>query len=127
MSAPKLLDRLRAKQAERLAADVVAREYSATPPVPPADGLQRRGDFIMPTRETMPAYAAHFEAKADTMSTPDATARQIDATKRDSEPDATGEVLALLKSENPICNHSARPFRAWRRSAKPQPIKATGI
>jgi excisionase family DNA binding protein len=30
----------------------------------------------------------------------DATARQIDATKRDSEPDPTGEVLALLKSEN---------------------------
>jgi excisionase family DNA binding protein len=30
----------------------------------------------------------------------DTTARQIDATKRDSEPDATSEVLALLKSEN---------------------------
>jgi hypothetical protein len=32
--------------------------------IPPADGLQRRGAFIMPTRETLPAYAAHFEAKA---------------------------------------------------------------
>jgi hypothetical protein len=32
--------------------------------VPPADGLQRRGAFIMPTRETLPAYRAHFEAKA---------------------------------------------------------------
>jgi len=60
MSAAKMLDRLRAKQAESLA----AREYSATPPIPPADGLQRRGAFIMPTRETLPAYRAHFEAKA---------------------------------------------------------------
>jgi len=61
MSAAKLLDRLRAKQAENLA----AREYSETPgEIPPADGLARRGAFIMPTRETMPAYAAHFEAKA---------------------------------------------------------------
>jgi hypothetical protein len=60
MSAAKLLDRLRAKQAEKLA----AREYSETPPIPPADGLQRRGAFIMPTRETMPAYRAHFDAKA---------------------------------------------------------------
>jgi excisionase family DNA binding protein len=32
--------------------------------------------------------------------TSDATPRQIDATKRDSEPDANGEVLSLLKSEN---------------------------
>ncbi len=32
--------------------------------VPPADGLQRRGAFIMPTHETMPAYRADFAAKA---------------------------------------------------------------
>jgi stress-induced morphogen len=50
----------------------VAREYSEVPPVPPADGLHRRGAFIMPTRETLPAYAAHFQAKnslVDTVST----------------------------------------------------------
>jgi acid stress-induced BolA-like protein IbaG/YrbA len=32
--------------------------------VPPADGLIRRGALIMPTRETLPAYRAHFDAKA---------------------------------------------------------------
>ncbi len=32
--------------------------------IPPADGLARRGAFIMPTRETLPAYRAHFEAKS---------------------------------------------------------------
>jgi hypothetical protein len=64
MSAAKLLDRLMAKQAEKPAAEFVAREYSETPPIPPADGLQRRGAFIMPTRETLPAYAVHFDAKA---------------------------------------------------------------
>ncbi len=31
--------------------------------IPPADGLIRRGAFIKPTRETLPAFAAHFEAK----------------------------------------------------------------
>jgi hypothetical protein len=41
-------------QSDRLTADAV----------PPADGLQRRGGFIMPTRETLPSYAAHFDAKA---------------------------------------------------------------
>ncbi len=39
-------------------------EYSAPGAIPPADGLQRRGAFIMPTRETLPAYRAHFDAKA---------------------------------------------------------------
>lgn len=34
-----------------------------TDDVPPADGLQRRGVFIMPTCATMPAYRAHFAAQ----------------------------------------------------------------
>jgi hypothetical protein len=32
--------------------------------IPPADGLQRRNGFIMPTRETLPAYRVHFDAKS---------------------------------------------------------------
>jgi stress-induced morphogen len=96
MSAAKLLDRLRAKQAEKLA----AREYSETPPIPPADGLQRRGAFIMPTRETLPAYAAHFEAKAESASTPNAD-RQTERIRRLAATVTAAELLAAHRTIKP--------------------------
>jgi hypothetical protein len=95
MSAPKLLDRFRAKQAENL----VAREYSDTPPIPPADGLQRRGAFIMPTRETLPAYRAHFEAKAagaSTQAAPDSD-RQTERIRRLAATVTPDELLSARK------------------------------
>jgi hypothetical protein len=73
---PRVLDLARRHKAELLELldlETRSREYSEVPPIPPSDGLQRRGAFIMPTRETMPAYRAHFEAKADGASTPKRT------------------------------------------------------
>jgi hypothetical protein len=97
MSAPKLLDRLRAKQAESLA----AREYSETPPIPPADGLIRRGAFIMPTRETMPAYRAHFDAKADGVSTPLPRDPQTERIRRLAADISPAELLAAHRRIKP--------------------------
>jgi stress-induced morphogen len=79
------------------------REYSETPPIPPADGLQRRGAFIMPTRETMPAYRAHFEAKADGASTQTAadSDRQTERIRRLAATVTAAELLAAHRTIKP--------------------------
>ncbi len=68
MSAPKLLDRLEAKQAEVLAAEVMAREYSEPAQIAELSGVtfEEPGLFhwrgwIVPTRGTMPAYRKYFD------------------------------------------------------------------
>ncbi len=96
MSAAKLLDRLRAKQAENLA----AREYSEPPPIPPADGLARRGAFIMPTRETLPAYRAHFDAKA--VPANDETDRQTERIRRLAADISPAELLSAHRRIKPL-------------------------
>jgi stress-induced morphogen len=71
--------------------------------IPPADGLQRRGAFIMPTRETMPAYRAHFEAKADGASTqtaPDSD-RQTERIRRLAATVTAAELLAAHRTIKP--------------------------
>jgi hypothetical protein len=80
------------------------REYSA-PDVPPADGLQRRGAFIMPTRATMPAYAAHFDAKAESASTPNAD-RQTERIRRLAADISPAELLAAHKRIKPTLKKS---------------------
>ncbi len=105
MSAPKLLDRLRAKRTELLAPEVAPREYSQTPRVPPADGLQRRGAFIMPTRETMPAHRAHFETKAESVSTPNGD-RQAERIRRLAALVTPAELLAARRKIKPALQKS---------------------
>jgi hypothetical protein len=72
------------------------REYSETPPIPPADGLQRRGGFIMPTRATLPAYRAHFDAKSAS------TKVEVDGVKAgyaNAQPDPQTERIRKLAAE----------------------------
>jgi len=77
--------------------------------VPPADGLQRRGAFIMPTRETLPAYAAHFEAKADGRSTPQSDSdRQAERIRRMAAEITPDELLSARKRIKPVLQKSLR-------------------
>ncbi len=79
--------------------------------IPPADGLARRGAFIMPTRETMPAYRAHFEAKAvpqnlgtdgvKAVSANAETDRQTERIRRLAADVSPDELLAAYKSIKP--------------------------
>ncbi len=74
--------------------------------IPPADGLQRRGAFIMPTRETLPAYAAHFAAKSTSgqsdqkLSTPNAD-RQTERIRRLAALVTAAELLAAHRTIKP--------------------------
>ncbi len=167
MSASKMLDRLRAKQAEKQA----AREYSETPPIPPADGLARRDDvqaldlldqatknghggdrksisfnnvktdietsppvgnseaaalrrlrkdappadglqrrngFIMPTRETLPAYAAHFEARS--VKIPHRPDRQTERIRRLAATVTAAELLAAHRKIKPTLRKDLSPI-----------------
>ncbi len=73
--------------------------------VPPADGLIRRGGFIMPTRETLPAYAAHFAAKAESASTSNAD-RQAQRIRRLAATVTADELLAARKRIKPALQKS---------------------
>jgi len=108
MSAAKMLDRLRAKQAENLA----ARDPLTPGEVPPADGLQRRNGFIVPTRETLPAYAAHFQAKnsgSETVSDPPIETdsdRQTERIRKLAATVTAAEILAAHRTIKPALQKS---------------------
>jgi hypothetical protein len=139
MSALKMLDRLRAKQAENLA----ARDPLTPGEVPPADGLQRRNGFIMPTRETLPAYAAHFDAKAgsEESSPPDrqtVTAAELLAAHRTIKPTLKKSLTAIdlhelaltlaiaAKREKSLTSDETRPARVFHPRDVYQPENGKG-
>jgi hypothetical protein len=72
--------------------------------IPPADGLQRRGAFIMPTRETLPAYAAHFDAKST--STNVEVDRQTERIRRLAAIVTPAELLAAHRRIKPTLKKS---------------------
>jgi hypothetical protein len=76
--------------------------------VPPADGLQRRGAFIASMRQTMPAYRAHFEAKAASGSTPDMESgdRQTERIRKLSALVSADELLAARAKIKPTLQKS---------------------
>ncbi len=75
--------------------------------IPPADGLQRRGAFIMPTRETLPAYRAHLEAKAEGASTPQTDSdRQTERIRRLAADISPAELLSAHRTIKPTLKKS---------------------
>ncbi len=100
---PRVLDLARRHKVELLQLldlENRSRAYSETPPVPPADGLIRRGDFIAPTKATLPAYRAHFEAKAVSANAePD---RQTERIRRLGADISPAELLAAHRTIKPL-------------------------